>query len=101
MKVTLHLPMSLPGGIAYDFTTPAELRDFLSRLTSPEGYADDSPSTVTLSADAAYMPPSQYAGKACRGPMKSGAQCSTEQHNQITERSAVAAHLLWEQEVAG
>ena len=53
MKVTLHLPMSLPGGIAYDFTTPAELRDFLSRLTSPEGYADDSPSTVTLSADAA------------------------------------------------
>ena len=55
MKVTLHLPMSLPGGIAYDFTTPAELRDFLSRLTSPEGYADDSPSTVTLSADAAYM----------------------------------------------
>ena len=28
MKVTLHLPMSLPGGIAYDFTTPAELRDF-------------------------------------------------------------------------
>lgn len=55
MKVTLHLPMSLPGGIAYDFTTPAELRDFLSRLTSPEGYADDSPPTVTLSADAAYM----------------------------------------------
>lgn len=54
MKVTLHLPMSLPGGIAYDFTTPAELRDFLSRLTSPKGYADDSPSTVTLSADAAY-----------------------------------------------
>lgn len=37
MKITLHLPMSLPGGIAYDFTTPAELRDFLSRLTSPEG----------------------------------------------------------------
>ena len=54
MKVTLHLPMSLPGGIAYDFTTPAELRDFLSRLTSPEGYADDNPPTVTMSVDAAY-----------------------------------------------
>ena len=55
MKITLHSPMSLPGGIAYDFTTPAELRDFLSRLTSPEGYADDSPPTVAMSTDAAYM----------------------------------------------
>ena len=55
MKVTLYLPMSLIDGSTYDVTTPAELRDFLSRLTSPEGYADDSPPTVTLSADAAYM----------------------------------------------
>lgn len=54
MKITLHLPAHLPSGAVYDFTTPAELRDFLSRLTSPEGYADDSPPTVTLSADAAY-----------------------------------------------
>lgn len=67
MKITLHLPAHLPSGAVYDFTTPAELRDFLSRLTSPEGYADR----------------------------------STEQHNQITERSAVAAYLLWEQGVAG
>ena len=43
-----------PGGIAYDLTTPAELRDFLSRLTSPKGYADNNPLTVTMSADAAY-----------------------------------------------
>lgn len=55
MKITLHLPMSLLDGSTYDLTTPAELRDFLSRLTSPKGYADDSPLTVTLSADAAYM----------------------------------------------
>lgn len=54
MNITLHLPMHLPGEIAYNFTGPAELRDFLSRLTSPEGYADDG-QAVSMSADAAYM----------------------------------------------
>ncbi len=52
MKITIHEPADT--GTVYDLTAPAELRDFLSRLTSPEGYADDSPPTVTLSADAAY-----------------------------------------------
>ncbi len=89
MKVTLHLPMSLPGGIAYDFTTPAELRDFLSRLTSPEGYADDSPSTVTLSADAAYM----LASLAVRGeslPRTDEERHATENHNPTQAALAVA-----------
>ena len=89
MKVTLHLPMSLPGGIAYDFTTPAELRDFLSRLTSPEGYADDSPSTVTLSADAAYM----LAALAVRGeslPRTDEERYTAENHNPTQAALAVA-----------
>ena len=52
MKITIHEPADI--GTAYDFTTPAELRDFLSRLTTPEGYADDG-QAVSMSADAAYM----------------------------------------------
>ena len=71
------------GGIAYDFTTPAELRDFLSRLTSPEGYADDSPSTVTLSADAAYM----LSSLAVRGE---SLPRTTENHNPTQAALAVA-----------
>lgn len=89
MKITLHLPMSLPGGIVYDFTTPAELRDFLSRLTSPEGYADDSPSTVTLSADAAYM----LAALAVRGESllrTDEERHATENHNPTQAALAVA-----------
>ena len=89
MKITLHLPMSLPGGIAYDFTTPAELRDFLSRLTSPEGYAGDSPSTVTLSADAAYT----LAALAVRGeslPRTDEERHTAENHNPTQAALAVA-----------
>ena len=89
MKITLHLPMSLPGGIAYDLTTPAELRDLLSWLTSPEGYADDSPSTVTLSADAAYT----LAALAVRGeslPRTDEERHTAENHNPTQAALAVA-----------
>ena len=88
MKVTLHLPMSLPGGIAYDLTTPAELRDFLSRLTSPEGYADDG-QAVSMSADAAYM----LASLAVRGeslPRTDEERHATENHNPTQAALAVA-----------
>lgn len=84
MKIILR-----PGGIAYDFTTPAELRDFLSRLTSPEGYADDSPSTVTLSADAAYT----LAALAVRGeslPRTDEERHTAENHNPTQAALAVA-----------
>lgn len=52
MKVTIHEPTEI--GAVYDFTGPAELRDFLRLLTSPQGYANSMP-TVSMSADAAYM----------------------------------------------
>ena len=86
MKITLHLPAHLPSGAVYDFTTPAELRVFLSRLTSPEGYADDSPPTVTLSADAAYT-------LAARGeslPRTDEERHAAERHNPARAALAVA-----------
>ena len=89
MKITLHLPVHLPSGAVYDFTTPAELRDSLSRLTSPEGYADDSPPTVTLSADAAYT----LAALAARGeslPRTDEERHAAERHNPARAALAVA-----------
>lgn len=82
MKIILR-----PGGIAYDLTTPAELRDFLSLLTSPEGYADDSPSTVTLSADAAYT----LAALAVRG--ESPPRTDEERHAAADSRNQIQAAL--------
>lgn len=38
----------------YEFTNLAELRDFLSQLTTQNGFAD-SGQTVSMSADVAYM----------------------------------------------
>ena len=76
------------GGIAYDFTTPAELRDFLSRLTSPEGYADDG-QAVSMSADAAYM----LASLAVRGeslPRTDEERHTAENHNPTQAALAVA-----------
>lgn len=78
-----------PGGIAYDLTTPAELRDFLSRLTSPEGYADDG-QAVSMSADAAYM----LASLAVRGESlprtDEERHAAAERRNQIQAAPAVA-----------
>lgn len=77
-----------PGGIAYDLTTPAELRDFLSRLTSPEGYADDG-QAVSMSADAAYM----LAALAVRGeslPRTDEERHTAENHNPTQAALAVA-----------
>ena len=77
-----------PGGIAYDLTTPAELRDFLSRLTSPEGYADDG-QAVSMSADAAYM----LASLAVRGeslPRTDEERHTAENHNPTQAALAVA-----------
>ena len=87
MKITIHEPADI--GTVYDLTAPAELRDFLSRLTSPEGYADDSPSTVTLSADAAYT----LAALAVRGeslPRTDEERHATENHNPTQAALAVA-----------
>ena len=87
MKITIHEPADI--GTVYDFTTPAELRDFLSRLTSPEGYADDGPSTVTLSADAAYT----LAALAVRGespPRTDEERHAAESHNPTQAALAVA-----------
>lgn len=83
MKIILR-----PGGITYDFATPAELRDFLSRLTSPEGYADDG-QAVSMSADAAYM----LASLAVRGeslPRTDEERHATENHNPTQAALAVA-----------
>ena len=90
MNITLHLPMHLPGGIAYNFTGPAEMRDFLSRLISPEGYADDNPPTVTMSVDAAYM----LAALAARGESLPRTDeeryAAAERRNQIQAAPAIA-----------
>lgn len=83
MKIILR-----PGGITYDFATPAELRDFLSRLTSPEGYADDG-QAVSMSADAAYM----LASLAVRGeslPRTDEERHAAENHNLTQAALAVA-----------
>lgn len=86
MKITIHEPADI--GTAYDFTTPAELRDFLSRLTTPEGYADDG-QAVSMSADAAYM----LAALAVRGeslPRTDEERHTAENHNPTQAALAVA-----------
>ena len=86
MKITIHEPADI--GTVYDFTTPAELRDFLSRLTSPEGYADDG-QAVSMSADAAYT----LAALAVRGeslPRTDEERHTAENHNPTQAALAVA-----------
>lgn len=86
MKITIHEPADT--GTVYDLTAPAELRDFLSRLTTPEGYADDG-QAVSMSADAAYM----LASLAVRGeslPRTDEEHHATENHNPTQAALVVA-----------
>ena len=84
MNITLHLPMHLPGGIAYNFTGPAEMRVFLSRLISPEQ------TLKKMSVDAAYM----LAALAARGEIlprtDEERHAAAERRNQIQAAPAVA-----------
>lgn len=64
MKIVIHDYKSSAIGTMYDLATPAELRGFLSQLTTQDGFADSGPA-VSMSADAAYM----LAALAARGEM--------------------------------
>lgn len=53
MKITFRGPGKV--NVAYSFSNFSQLRNFLSELVTPEGYADGGVSVVSLSSDAAYI----------------------------------------------